>query len=129
MTNILIVEDDATLLGLYSEVLEAIDIFHVSAIARNGEELLEMLKEMKNRGEPADVILMDQRLPGKYGIELIPEIRRICNSVKIIIVSGDGRIGEDAIKAGANFFLLKPFGIDQLVAAVKSVMGGSGRKP
>lgn len=129
MTNILIVEDDATLLGLYSEVLEAIDIFHVSAIARNGEELLEMLKEMKNRGEPADVILMDQRLPGKYGIELIPEIRRICNSVKIIIVSGDGRIGEHAIKAGANFFLLKPFGIDQLVAAVKSVMGGSGRKP
>ncbi len=129
MTNILIVEDDATLLGLYSEVLEAIDTFHVSAIARNGEELLEMLKEMKNRGELADVILMDQRLPGKYGIELIPEIRRICNSAKIIIVSGDGRIGEHAIKAGANFFLLKPFGIDQLVAAVKSVMGESGRKP
>ena len=129
MTNILIAEDDETLLGLYSEVLEAIDIFHVPAIARNGEELLELLEEMKNKGEMADVILMDQRLPGKYGIELIPEIRRICDDVKIIIVSGDDRIGERAIKAGADFFLLKPFGIDQLVAAVKSVMGESGRKP
>ncbi len=129
MTNILIAEDDATLLGLYSEVLEAVDAFHVSATARNGEKLLELLKETKNKGEMVDVVLMDQRLPGRYGIELIPEIRGICDSVKIIMVSGDSRIGEQAIEAGANFFLLKPFGIDQLVAAVKSVMGEGGRKP
>ncbi len=129
MINILIAEDDVTLSGLYQEVLEGMDGFRVLTVVRTGEELLEYVREAREDEAVPDVIILDQRLPGRSGMELIPEIKEKCGNTKIIIVSGDSRIGADAVKSGADMFLLKPFGIDQLLNAVKTVFEGSVRKP
>lgn len=129
MTNICITEDDETLSALYREVLETVETFHVLAITESAEELLELLEEMKRSGQNIDVILLDQRLPGRTGLGIIPDIRRIYGDVKIVIVSGDSTIASRSIEAGADSFLLKPFRIGELVAAIRSVTGESGRNP
>jgi len=129
MTEICIAEDDRTLSALYKEVLETVETFHVLAITESAEELLELLKEMKHNGLDIDIILLDQRLRGRTGIGIIPDIRKIYVDVKIIIVSGDSSIARRSIEAGADSFLLKPFRIEELVGAIRSATGESGRNP
>jgi len=125
MKNILIAEDDEALSGLYTEILEAVSTFHVIAIVWDGSALIEFMDDAINKGKQVDVVILDQRLPGRFGLDLIPEIRDMYSTVKIIIVSGDSSIERRAIDAGADLFLLKPFGIEQLVSAVKKVTNGS----
>lgn len=116
-----IVEDDKTAAGLLREYLdhESITIRYIHGSA---EEALERL-----RGDgPPQSILVDIRLPGVDGIELIRRMSVSWPHVDIIVqtVSEDTRTILDAIKAGAHAYVLKASSKRDIVHCIEEVRNG-----
>lgn len=85
--------------------------------ARDGEESLEHL-----RHETPDVILLDLKMPGMDGVQTCREIRER-SEVPIIVVSGRTTEQEkvEALESGADDYVTKPAGIEELVARIHAV--------
>ena len=81
-----------------------------------------MIEEFK-----VDILVTDILMPGKDGIELIKEVREKYPLVKIISMSGGGALGKEeyldmAKRFGSSYSLRKPFSLDELISAIKSVV-------
>ncbi len=111
MERIFIVDDEPALQFFYKKLLSFYG-FEVAGIADNGEEAVIKYNSFSDRPK---VILMDHRMPEKTGIEATKEILQIDKKVKIIFVSADISIKEEAYSIGAFSFWDKPFMIDQLI--------------
>jgi two-component system cell cycle response regulator DivK len=92
--------------------------------ALNGQEAVELARE--NR---PDLILMDLRLPVLDGVEATRQLREdeTLREVPIVAFSAYGSTEkqEEALAAGCNAFIAKPFGIDEINDLVKSFLPGS----
>jgi two-component system, OmpR family, KDP operon response regulator KdpE len=90
--------------------------------ARTGEEALEMIRQ-----EHVDLILLDVNLPGMSGFETCKEIRRN-SSVPIIMITvrDSERDKVQAFDAGADDYVVKPFGTDELTARVRATLRRAG---
>jgi two-component system chemotaxis response regulator CheY len=64
---------------------------------------------------------MDQRMPVKDGVTATQEILRFDPNAKILFGSADLQVKNDALKAGAKDFLLKPFRIEALLKAIEEL--------
>lgn len=71
-----------------------------------------------------EVVLLDWLLPGKSGEELLRAWRDRGETVPVIMVTARGAVGDrvDALNAGADDFLAKPFAFDELLARVRAVL-------
>ena len=65
---------------------------------------------------------MDQRMPEKTGLEASEEILDLDRNVKIIFVSADSSIKEEALSIGAFSFWVKPFILDQLLDEINKAI-------
>ena len=98
----------------------------VVGIAGNGEEAVGLAAELQ-----PDVILMDLKMPVMDGLEATRKIRETNLPVQILLLTGtETAVGaEDAAEAGANAFLRKERGVDELrnvfveVASLAAVLG------
>lgn len=90
-------------------------------VASDGEEAVRKYREME---EKPVVIIMDQRMPVKDGVSATQEILRINPEAKIFFGSADLHIEKEALAAGARGFLLKPFRIEELLAAIEDAEKG-----
>ena len=107
--------------GIRSLIEDAKDIFIIGE-AGDGDEMLSML----DTAQP-DIILLDISLPGRNGIELIPEIKEQYPQIKILILSmynADDYIF-NAVRAGANGYLPKNSSKDELLDAVRQICEGN----
>ena len=95
--------------------------FDVVAVAYDGEALLELLKTTE-----ADCILLDLGLPGRSGLELIPDIRAQRPAMKVLVVTMhlDRSLADAAMQTGANGFVPKDSGLDELETAIAEVTAG-----
>jgi DNA-binding response OmpR family regulator len=82
----------------------------------DGAQALSYIKEI----EP-DVIVLDLKMPGLHGIEVLREIKKIKREVQVIILTGHGtdKDEEEAKKLGGFDFLRKPADIELLLAKIK----------
>jgi|TARA_Y100000294_G_scaffold147076_1_gene142823 DNA-binding response OmpR family regulator len=99
-----------------SEVLK-IHGFHVEE-ARDGRDALNLFENVG-----PSLVIMDVKIPSVDGLEVCRRIRTGSN-VPILMVTGasDANTAVEIQKAGANTFLSKPFGIDQLVQRVEELI-------
>jgi DNA-binding response OmpR family regulator len=117
--QILVVDDDVSLLALLSDVLEGAG-FAVTAVT-SGEDAL---REARTR-RPAAVIL-DVHLPGLSGYEICRELRETYgDALPILFISGERTESYDRVAGlllGADDYLVKPFAPDELIARVRCLM-------
>lgn len=121
MAEILVVDDEPLLRSTLRHALEIAG--HSVKEAANGVEALAAV----SRQRPA-VVILDILMPEKEGIETILDLRRKYDGIKIIAMSGGGRVGDTAFLAvaqrlGADRVIAKPFNRDQLLNAVDDVLG------
>jgi len=122
ITEVFIVDDEPSLQILYREVL-VMGGFEVAGIASNGLEAISMFKSFSNKPK---VILMDQRMPEMSGIEASKLILQVDNRVKIIFLSADNSVKEEAISLGAFLFIDKIFTINELIDAINRAIESYG---
>ncbi len=129
MANILVLDDDELIVATIVRLLKKVG--HNVIHAGDGEKGLKALALM-----PFDLLLTDIIMPEKDGIETIIVVRQQNPAIRIIAMSGGGRIGSTAYlnaagKLGANATLSKPFTGGDLLAAVEAQIGQAqiGRAP
>jgi DNA-binding NtrC family response regulator len=80
--------------------------------------------------EPFDVIVLDVKMPGMDGIQVLAEIKRLAIDTRVILLTGHLSLSDEetGIKEGAFAYLFKPFPILKLVSLIEEAAGGN-RKP
>ena len=118
----IILADDHKILreGLKS-LIEKDPAFKVTGQAKNGEELLTLLKTNRS-----DLIVLDLSMPQLDGIATLKEIRRTFPKIKILILTmqKDQEHFKHAMAGGASGYILKEDAYDQLMLAIKIVLKG-----
>ena len=115
--TVLVVEDDATLrMGLNATLRSA--GFKV-LLAKTGPEGVELALN-----EHPDLVLLDVMLPGMNGFEICEEIRRRDREVPIIMLTAKGEEHDKVrgLKLGADDYVVKPFGVNELLARVDAAL-------
>src|SRR5262245_57392784 len=120
--RLMLVDDHIIMrMGLISATRIEPDMVVVAEVA-NGRRVLESYRKHK-----PDVVLLDLRLPGMDGIEVIKELRKESPDVRIVVLSSYGG-GDDvtrAIQCGASGYVLKNMALQQVLDAVRVVhLGG-----
>lgn len=110
--RILVVDDDPAIRRIMRAML-ATRGYEVGE-AESGEDALKLIGS-----ENYDLVLVDINLPGISGFEVCREVR--INSEMIIVLMSSGEENRNkALRAGANDYLRKPFGVSQIFACVES---------
>ena len=114
--QVLVVDDEPRYLKLVRYNLEAAGYEVVTAAT--GEEALSLVAE-----KSPDLIILDIRLPGIDGYEVCTRIREF-SSVPIIMLTAKGEEREkvQGLRLGADDYITKPFGAEELVARVETVL-------
>ncbi|MGI6019913.1 MAG: response regulator [Lachnospiraceae bacterium] len=111
---ILVVEDDPPVRNLITTTLKTNDYRFLSA--KNGEEAI-----IEASSHNPDIILMDLGLPDMDGVEVIEKIRT-WSGVPIIVISARSEDADkiEALDAGADDYLTKPFSVEELLARLRA---------
>jgi two-component system, response regulator, stage 0 sporulation protein F len=113
--KVLIVDDQYGIRVLLYEVFgkEGYQTFQ----AANGKQALEIVKK-----ESLDLVILDMKIPGMDGLEILKEIKKIDTEIKVIMMTAYGELDmiKEATELGAITHFTKPFDIDELRLAVKS---------
>ncbi len=122
--RILVVDDEAPICELLDEFL-SLHGYRITT-ASSGEEAVSRFKEVVPH-----MVLLDIRMPGMTGIEVLREIKKIHNDVSVIMLSafGDSATIEEAFHMGADYYMEKPMELERLVELLdswKQVRGSGG---
>ena len=120
---ILLIEDDKAIVNFMNTVLSANQyrVLH----AKTGREAIALISS-----HCPDVILLDLGLPDIDGVEIIRTVRQ-WTQVPIIVVSARSREQEkvDALDAGADDYVTKPFGTAELLARIRTALRHTTQGP
>ena len=120
MVRVVIIDDEPLVCDTIADVLKQggyeVDIAH------NGARGIELAQESQVSAVVADVVM-----PNMDGLEVIQELRKVNQAVKIIAMSGGGRHGnfdylKSAARLGADKVLYKPFNTEELLDALEECL-------
>ena len=115
-STILIVDDEPQIRRVMRSTLSSHG--YVIAEAKSGEDALEWMRK-----ERPDLVLLDVNMPGMGGLEACREIRRSSNAPIIMLtVRNAERDKVLALDAGADDYVVKPFGIEELLARIRAAL-------
>jgi len=114
--SILVVDDEPQIRRVLRSTLSTHGYEIVEA--KTGEEALEWMRK-----EPPDLVLLDMNMPGMGGVEACREIRRASDAPIIMLtVRSAERDKVAALDAGADDYVVKPFGIEELLARIRTAL-------
>lgn len=117
MIKVLVVEDHRAIAHSLKENLEA-DGFAVQ-VSSDGVAAVQMARDWL-----PDLVLLDLMLPKKDGFDVLATIRARGASMPVIVLSARGSEGEKvrALKAGADDYVVKPFGLLEVLARIEALL-------
>ena len=120
MARILIADDEAQIRLLLRQILEKEG--HEVEEAADGRAVLSMYRE-----NPFDIIILDLIMPEKEGVETLMELKNDFEDVKVIAISGGGRLRPDsylslAKRLGALYTFTKPVEQEDLLNAIQEIL-------
>lgn len=117
--KVLIVDDQNGIRVLLTEVFNSEG--YKTYQASNGMLALEIVKKDK-----PDLVLLDMKIPGMDGLEILKRIKKIDPDVKVIMMTAYGELDmiKEATESGALMHFTKPFDIDELRTAVHAELRG-----
>lgn len=127
MIRVMLVDDQNLVRKGVRSLLELADDMEVIAEAPDGAEAIRTIPEIV-----PDVVLLDMRMPGKSGLDVLEQLSADGTLPPTIILTtfDDDEMVLAGIRAGAKGFLLKDVSLEELVAAIRTVaQGGSMVKP
>lgn len=121
MINIGIVDDQMIVRAGLVNLITINDNHHISFEANNGKEAIECLKN-----HSIDLLITDLKMPEMNGIELIKRLRLSDSKLPILVLTtfDDNELFVQAIREGANGFLLKDVEYDKLEHAITAIASG-----
>lgn len=117
---ILITDDEKSIRNTLREILEFEKYKTVEA--EKGEEALAIVKD-----EPVDLVILDIKMKGMDGIEVLGKIKQVKQELPVIMISGHGtiKIAVEATKTGAFDFIEKPPDLNRLLVSVRNALKSS----
>jgi DNA-binding NtrC family response regulator len=120
--KILIVDDEESSRELMAHLIEMEGL--TPLVAPDGETALKMMGS-----EPPDLLLVDYRMPGLTGLEVLRHVREVDKDLPVILVTGYApvRNAVEAMRAGAYSCLAKPLNLDELIQLVFQALNERNR--
>jgi len=116
MSRILVVDDEAGIRKVVRDALERAG--HEVETAVDGEEAGELAE-----GQSFDLVITDLAMPRKSGLDLVREIRSVSPvPVLVLTVRGEEREKVRLLDAGADDYVTKPFGVEELLARARALL-------
>jgi len=117
--KVLIVDDQNGIRVLLMEVFSSEG--YVTFQASNGKLALEIVKS-----ETPDLVLLDMKIPGMDGLEILKHVKAINKEIKVIMMTAYGELDmiKEATDHGALMHFTKPFDIDEMRVAVNMQLRG-----
>jgi DNA-binding NtrC family response regulator len=114
--TVLVVDDEegvrASIRAILEETCEVLE-------AEHGAAALEILAQRE-----VDLVMLDQRMPGEAGVDVLPRVKALDPSVVVVIATAvrDVRTAVEALKRGAYDYLIKPFEVDDIIGLADRVL-------
>ena len=117
--NLLVVDDEENMRQLLKEVMSE-QGFKVDLL-EDGEKAIQKVAQGPHC---YDIVMLDIRLPGKDGIEVLREIREINSEIAVVMMTAYESLETaiQAIREGAYDYLIKPVGVDELLISVERAL-------
>lgn len=123
MTTVLICDDNVAVHESLSIYLKEADIHVISAY--DGESALQKL-----RTETIQLLILDLMLPGRFGTEVLQELRKFSDIPVLILSAKDSEFDRVlGLELGADDYVVKPFSPKEVAARVRAILKRLGRRP
>ena len=116
-TKILVVDDEEVVRLSHIRTLASV---HCNVeVVRDGNEALKVMRE-----RPADVVLLDLRMPGMDGMAVLKAIKEGWPETEVVIITGYPTVetAKEAVRLGAFDYLAKPLGPDEVISVANGAM-------
>jgi FixJ family two-component response regulator len=114
-----VVDDDPVMVKTFELLFRHMDV-PLAFAAMSGPAALE---KMRNAEPKPGVVFVDYRMPLMSGLELMLELKKMESGAKVVFISGDEEIREEALRAGGDAFLKKPSKISEIMDCIESLTG------
>ncbi|MBP6803296.1 MAG: response regulator [Chloroflexi bacterium] len=124
-TRILVVDDEPEIAESLADFLVRKEGFLVS-LASTGEEAIDYLKSTIGESNEVDLVLLDMRMPGMSGLEVLAWIRQhpVLRYTRVVLLTAAAGSNDkvEALSAGADDYITKPYYPQELLARVKTIL-------
>src|SRR5262247_2827887 len=116
-SRVLVIDDEAAIRDSLRMILEYEDYQFVGAAS--GQEALDIIKR-----ERPDIALLDIKMPGMHGMEVLRKLRTFDETLPVVMISGHGNTATavEAIRSGAIDFLDKPLSSERVIVTLRNVL-------
>lgn len=121
MTKILVVDDHAVVRQGVKQILNEQFQGAVIGEARNAEEMIDRIGKFT-----WDIVVLDVGMPGKSGLDALKDLKQVCPKLPVLVLSAypEDQLARRMLKAGAAGYLTKDSAPNELVQALKKILGG-----
>ena len=115
--KILIVDDEVTIRLLLHQKLTQ-QGYHCEEVSSSADALDKM------KTYPADLVMLDMKMPGKSGMDLLPELKADYPDTAVVMATAvaEANLAIQCMRLGADDYITKPFNLDEVVMNVEKVL-------